>query len=184
MARGERKAGPLSWQSNNELNTGGQKQRLACWPSNPEPGLIRLPGISNNISKTMIVQGQGKPLKDCVYHLHQLGKGKPWDCVFIPRPGREKGRDTTVPKGEISYKTTFVNCLPPIMYAKWTNRVWSKIRIWANWLSLILCLSSHISPGEAPVLATLPALATLAFALPLELSTNKLCSHASGLSDL
>ena len=33
------------------------------------------------------------------------------------------------------------------------------------------------------VLAT-QALATLAFALPLELSTNKLCLHASRLADL
>ena len=61
-----------------------------------------------------------------------MGKGKSWNYVFIPRPGKEKGWGTTVPKGKKKRKTTLVTCLSSVMYAKWTNRVWSKIRIWAN----------------------------------------------------
>ena len=96
----------------NLMQEGKSKGRHGS-PSSPDPGLIRLPGILNNMRKTMIVcGGWGISLTICVYHLHWLGQGKPWDCVFLPRPGRGKMEGLQCPK-EKAPRTTSVNCLPP-----------------------------------------------------------------------
>ena len=63
----------------------------------------------------MIVQEGGEPLKVCVHHLHQNGKGK-LETVCLSQ-GLEGGEGFTVPK-EKAHKITLVNSLPPILYAK------------------------------------------------------------------
>ena len=63
----------------------------------------------------MIVQEGGEPLKVCVHHLHQNGKGK-LETVCLSQ-GLEGGEGFTVPK-EKAHKVISINCLPPVTSTK------------------------------------------------------------------
>ena len=99
------------------------------WPSSPEPGSMRLPGVPNKWNYDSVRE-----------------VGSPWKSVCIITTSWEKENPETVyssqglewrgggglqcPKEKAHKQLWLTACLPSC--TKWANRVWSKIRIWTN----------------------------------------------------
>ena len=122
-ARGEIKAGSHHCSLMKDIIQEA-KSKGTHWPSCPEPGSMRLPGIPNNM-----VQKAGSPWKSVCITPTSWEKEN-LETVYSSKAWKGEGEgDYSIQRK--THKTTLVNCLPPVTYAKWTNRVWSKIRIWA-----------------------------------------------------
>ena len=104
---------------------------------------MRLTGILNKWNYDSA--GGGSPWKSVCISCSSW-KRKPWDRVFIPRPGRGKGRGPQSPEKKPMKHFWITTCL--LEYARWTNAVRSKIRTQANRPHPHLRLGHHVSPGK------------------------------------